>query len=231
MNTNAIRATLLGATGLIGNHLLDLLLSDNDFQKVKVITRRPVQIEHPKLEAITISFDDKEAFENAMADSEFIFCAIGTTMKKVKGDKDLYRKIDYDIPVNAANIADVSNAKYFGLVSSVGADSKSKNFYLNLKGQIEEAILSKNISSINIFRPSMLIGQRKEFRILEKISEILLKPFTFLMPKKYRPIEAKDVAKAMLVSAKLKDEHHRVLHYQEIIQLAAKYNQTSEIDQ
>src|SRR6218665_867822 len=114
-------ATLIGATGFIGNYLLDLLLKDTDFDTVRILVRRPTDIQHPKLEKKLVDFTDAESFRLALEGSGIIFCTIGTTQKKVNGDKDAYRKVDYDIAVNAARFGHMADCKKFVLVSSVGA--------------------------------------------------------------------------------------------------------------
>ena len=125
-----MHATIIGSTGLIGGHLLDLLINDPDFSTVRVLIRRPLDLNHPKLEKKLVDFSDKESFRLALEGTDVIFCCIGTTMKKMKGDKEVYRKIDYDIAVHAAQLGKVNGCEKFVLVSAVGADSKSRNFYL-----------------------------------------------------------------------------------------------------
>ena len=164
-------ATLIGATGLIGNYLLEELLQDDYFDKVKILIRRPMEFSHPKLEKKLVDFNDGDSMLVALSNSDVVFCSIGTTQKKVKGDKDAYRKIDYDIAVNAARFSKMVGCETFVLVSSVGANSKSNNFYLKLKGEIEDAVKETGIHSINIMRPSVLLGDRKEKRLAESISK------------------------------------------------------------
>ena len=195
-------ATLIGTTGLIGNYLLEELLKDDFYHIVRVLVRRPFELTHPKLEKKLVDFADTESFHLALEASDVIFCAIGTTQKKVKGDKAAYRKVDYDIAVNAARFGKIAGCENFILVSSVGANSKSNNFYLKLKGEVEEAIKEVGLNSVHIMRPSLLLGDRKEFRSGEKISKGIMSAFSFLIPSKYKPIHGKDVAKAMLAAAK-----------------------------
>lgn len=199
-------ATLIGSTGLIGGYLLDELLNDNYFDKIKILIRRPLEISHPKLEKKLVDFNDSDSLLVAIDNSDVVFCAIGTTQKKVKGDKEAYRKIDYDIPVKAARFCKMTGCEKFILVSSVGANSKSNNFYLKLKGEVEDEIKKTELKSVYIMRPSMLVGDRKEFRIGEKFFTPLMKIFSFLLPSKYKPIHAKDVAKAMIAAAKKSEE-------------------------
>lgn len=211
-----MRATLIGATGLIGNQLLQLLLEDPCFDFVRVLVRRPFLQEHPKLEKKLVDFKDAESFRLALEDSDVIFSCIGTTQKKVKGDKAAYRAIDYAIPVNAARFGKEGGCQSFFLVSSVGANAKSKNFYLQLKGETEEAVIASGIPAIHIFRPSLLLGNREEFRFSEKIAVYVMPVFSFLVPKKYRPIKSADVAKAMLRASKKNEEGVKIYEYKEI---------------
>lgn len=191
-------ATLIGATGLIGNYLLEELLKDDFYHTVRILTRRPVELSHPKLEKKLVNFSDMENFRLALEDTDVVYCAIGTTQKKVKGDKDAYRKIDYDITVNAARFCKLNGCETFVFVSSVGANSKSTNFYLKLKGEIEEAVKAVGLRTVHIMQPSLLLGNRKESRISEKIAQWVMPVFSFLIPSKYKPIRAIDVAKAMI---------------------------------
>lgn len=197
-----MRATLIGATGLIGGHLLELLLQDNYFEQVRILIRSPLDLAHPKLEKKLVDFSDPESFRIALEDSEVIFCAIGTTQKKVKGDLKAYRQVDYAIAVNAARFGNETGCKKFILVSAVGANSKSRNFYLRLKGETEEAVQASGIPEVYILRPSLLLGNRKEFRFGEKLAGWLMRPVSFILPAKYRPVKAPDVAKQMIQAAK-----------------------------
>lgn len=195
-------ATIIGSTGLIGGHLLELLLKDEAFNTVRILIRRPVEVTHLKLEKKLVDFTDLESFRLALEGTDVIFCAIGTTMKKMKGDKTAYRKVDYDIAVNAAKLGKACGCEKYVLVSAVGADSKSRNFYLRLKGEIEEAVESSGIGAVYILRPSLLMGNRKEFRLSEKLATWLMPLFAFIIPAKYRPVKASEVAKAMLNAVK-----------------------------
>jgi uncharacterized protein YbjT (DUF2867 family) len=191
-------ATIIGATGLIGGYLLEELLQDNQYDTVRILIRRPIELTHTKLEKKLVDFSDTENFRLALEGSDVVFCAIGTTQKKVKGDKEAYRKVDYDITVNAARFCKLNGCEMFVFVSSVGANSQSNNFYLKLKGEIEEAVQAVGLKSVHIMRPSLLVGDRKEFRLGEKIAQRVMPVFSFLMPKKYRPVKARDVARQMI---------------------------------
>jgi uncharacterized protein YbjT (DUF2867 family) len=198
-------ATVIGSTGLIGSHLTQMLLADEYYDKVRVIVRRPVTIASSKIEIRIIDFESEPAFRSAIEGSNVVFCAIGTTQKKVKGDENAYRKIDFDIPVNAARSCKDTGCNQFFLVSSVGANSKSKNFYLKLKGETENAVIENGPSTIGIFRPSILLGKRNESRPGEAFGKFIMKLFSFVLWgkwKKYKPVEAYVVASSMIVHSK-----------------------------
>ena len=209
-------ATIIGATGLIGNYLLEELLRDAHYNTVRILIRRPVELSHPKLEKKLVDFNDSDSLLVALSNSDMVFCAVGTTQRKVKGDKAAYRKVDYDIAVNAARFCKMTGCETFALVSSVGASSQSKNFYLKLKGEVEEAVKAVGLTSVHIFRPSVLVGDRKEFRLGEKISMGLMKIFSFLVPSKYKPVHGKEVASAMITAGKKNTEGYFVYQYKDI---------------
>ena len=209
-------ATIIGATGLIGNYLLEELLKDDYYDTVRILVRRPYEFSHSKLEKKLVDFSDGDSVLIAMANSDVVFCAIGTTQQKVKGDKEAYRKVDYDIAVNAARFCKITGCERFVLVSSVGANSKSNNFYLKLKGEIEEAVKAVGLKSVHIMRPSVLLGDRKEFRLGEKISKGLMKTLSFLIPLKYKAIHGRDVARAMIRVSKQNTDGFFVYEYQMI---------------
>lgn len=209
-------ATLIGATGLIGNYLLEELLQDDYFDTVKILIRRRMEFSHPKLEKHLVDFNDGDSFLVALSNSDVVFCSIGTTQKKVKGDKAAFRKIDYDIAVNAARFSKMVGCETFVLVSSVGANSNSNNFYLKLKGEIEEAVKETELKSIHIMRPSVLLGDRKEKRIGESISKNIMSALSFLVPSKYKPIQGRTVAKAMKNVSKENKQGFFIYEYKEI---------------
>ena len=198
-------ALLIGATGLIGSQLLEELVKDDYFEKIRLLVRRPFTHASPKVEVVIVDFNNPNDYSNKIGSGETIFSCIGTTNKLVKGDQQAYRKIDFDIPVHAAEFGVRSGFRKFLLVSAVGAKKGSSNFYLNLKGEVEDAIEKFPFESVFIFRPSMLLGNRKEKRPLEVIGTPIMQLFSiFLFGKwsKYKPIHAKQVALAMLRAAK-----------------------------
>jgi uncharacterized protein YbjT (DUF2867 family) len=215
-------ATVIGATGLIGGHLVELLTGDEHFTSVRIIARRMPDRLPQGAEVRIIDFEDQDAFRSAISGSDALFCAVGTTRKKVKGDMDAYRKVDHDIPVNAARHCHESGCGRYLMVSSVGASSKTGNFYLKFKGDAEDAIAAAGIPSVSIFRPSMLMGKRNESRPAEEIAKVLSSPLSFLFPAKYRPVKGLDVAMAMVAAAKANVKGFRVYHYSEMMDLIRK---------
>jgi uncharacterized protein YbjT (DUF2867 family) len=218
-------AALIGATGLIGGHILDLLMNDNSYGKIKAIVRRPLEVTvNSKVEQIVVDFADHNALENAIAGSDVVFSAIGTTNKQVKGDKNAYRKIDYDIPVNAAKAAAKYGVYSFALVSAIGANAaNNNNFYIKLKGVVEEAVSKEQIPQIIITRPSLLMGKRKEYRLMEKIFQAIMPAFAIFFFggwRKYKPIQGRDVAKAMINSVADQKRGIFIYEYDDMVRLA-----------
>lgn len=218
-------ATIIGATGLIGSHLLDLLLKDSYYTHVRVLVRRPIERQHPNLEVRQIDFTDDCSFKSAIEGSDVVFCAVGTTNKNVKGDLTAYRKVDYDIPVSAVKFCAETGVPHFILVSAAGINSKSRNFYARLKGEVEEAVLDSGVSAVSIMRPSMLLGKRQEFRFGELIGKALMRVFSFVIPSVYKPIEAHDVAMAMVAQSKKTITNAKeILFYREMQLLCKQYS-------
>ena len=220
-----LTAIVLGATGLVGGHLVEKLLMDDTFEKVRILVRRPVNLTHKKLEVHVVNFDNLVDFRTRLGSGDCIFCCIGTTQKQVKGDKAAYRKIDYDIPVNAAKMGKDASFKKYVLVSSVGANASSKSFYLKLKGEAEKAIAEQHFESFHVFRPGVLFGKRKEVRLGELIGKGVMNALPFLLTgtlKKYRGIDAADVAEAMVAASKLSVKGMVVHHFEDMMRMAKK---------
>ncbi|MBC7628987.1 NAD(P)H-binding protein [Ferruginibacter sp.] len=215
-------ATIIGSSGMTGSYLLNVLSQDKSIETIRLIVRHPVPKRAGNVEVKLVNFEDAQAFKNAVAGSDVVFCAIGTTQKNVKGDKDLYRKIDYDIPVNAAQYCKETGCEKFIVVSAVGASNKSSNFYLRLKGEMEDAVKASGVQSIHIMQPSMLLGHRNEKRTGEAFFQRLIKGLSFLLIgglKKYTGIPAKQLALAMVAAAKENSTGIFTHQYKEIIQL------------
>ncbi len=196
-------ALIAGASGLIGSHVLQLLADDNDFSRVKLITRKPLAINREKVSEIVVDFDELNQFSQRLT-ADVVFCCLGTTIKTA-GSQENFRKVDYTYCLELAKAAKAQGAKQFMLVSSLGADAHSGNFYLRTKGDIENAIAALNFDSFCILRPSMLLGDRKETRIGESIGKVFMQATGFLFAgplKKYKAIEAQTVARCMVQLAK-----------------------------
>ncbi|MFT4024175.1 MAG: NAD(P)H-binding protein [Flavihumibacter sp.] len=220
----ARKALMLGASGMIGSALLDVLLGDDYYDEVLILVRKPLGRQHPKLTEQVIDFSEPRAYTAALADVETVFCCIGTTMKQVKGDHAAYKKIDFDIPVFAAQAAAANGVFGYMLVSAIGADpALTSNFYLKLKGVTEEAVSKEQIPQVHIFRPSLLVGDRKEKRTGESIGKALaplVSPLLFGSWQKYKPVKAEQLALAMLMAAKDPRKGIFIHEYKDIRQLA-----------
>jgi uncharacterized protein YbjT (DUF2867 family) len=220
MNEQA--AVVIGASGLIGNHLVEQLLRDEYFGSIRVLVRKSLAFNHPKLQQVIVNFNSIDDYTTKFGKGDIIFCCVGTTQKKVKGDKIAYEKVDHDIPVNAAQIGVDNGFKKFLVISSIGANPTSTNFYLRLKGKMEKDIKQFSLRSISILRPSMLLGKRNESRPGEKFGQKFMKAISFLFFggfKKYHPIKGEDVAKAMITQSKIEEPGIHVLEYPEMKEL------------
>lgn len=201
--SEARTALLFGATGLVGGHCLDLLLRDEAYGKVITPGRRKLALTHPKLEQHVIDFARLTEYSHVMS-AQDVFCCLGTTIKKA-GSQEAFRQIDFTYPHEIAQLAHRNGASQFLLVSSLGADQNSSIFYNRVKGETEAAISRIPFDSVQIFRPSLLLGEREEFRRGEQLAEKAANIFSFLFVgplKKYRPIHARAVSSAMVRVAK-----------------------------
>ena len=215
-----IKITLFGPTGLIGNEILKLLENDSDFENINVVSRRPVELKSKKSNLNIIDFKDFNSYLNVIDGSDVVLAAIGTTQSKVGFNKKKYREIDFDIISNTVKACKEKNVKHFSFVSSAGADINNKSFYLKLKGEIEKEVESKLLNSSTVYRPSLLLGNRKENRFGEKIAQILIPLISFLFPDNYKPIKASDVAKAMVTESKKIEPGFKIYHYRDILNLS-----------
>lgn len=193
-----MKALVAGSTGLIGELLVKELLADDRVTEVEVLVRKPGITSYPKLRERVIDFSEILKLQGLSA--THVFCCLGTTIKKA-GSQEAFREVDYRYVADLAALAARSGCSNFTVVSSVGADAKSGNFYLRTKGEMEEAVKTSGIPSIVIMRPSMLLGDRKEFRFGEAVGKWVMKGVNPLLQGswvKYRAVEAAAVARAML---------------------------------
>ncbi len=213
-------ALLFGSSGLIGGHLLNILIQNNDYNKIKIFVRAEPEIQDLKIEIIKTDFNNlKNHMEDIKGDDCF-FC-IGTT-KQNSPDKNEYKRIERDVPVEIAEIAKANSVNSFIYVSSGFADPKNSGVYLRYKGEVEEELKKLNFSKLGIMRPSFLMGNRKEKRFGEKIGIFLFKLLSplFLGPlKKMKPIHSEKVAKAMIKISNGDFKQH-VFESNEIVELS-----------
>jgi uncharacterized protein YbjT (DUF2867 family) len=196
-------ALVAGATGLVGGLLLNTLLDAPDYTRVFALTRRPLGREHPKLANRIVLFPRMAEQLKGLVVQD-AYCAIGTTIKDA-GSQEAFRAVDFDAVLQFARAARTAQAQRLILVSSVKADPASKNFYLRVKGEVEDAVAREGFTSIDILQPGLLLGPRKELRPLEVLGRIvapIVNPFLNGEREGLRAIEAAVVAKAMLGAAR-----------------------------
>jgi uncharacterized protein YbjT (DUF2867 family) len=194
----AKKAIIAGASGLIGSLLLDIILQKPEYDEVLILVRKELPLTHKKLKQTVVDFDKLDDYADTLTGDAF-FCCLGSTRKKTP-DLAAYRKIDHDYPLHLAEIALKNKIGQYHLVSSMGANPASSNFYTKMKGETEAAIKKVGLHSLHIYRPSFLFGDRKEKRPNERFFVPLMKildPLLLGSLKKYRSIPAKTVAMAM----------------------------------
>jgi len=195
-------ALLFGASGLVGSHLLNQLIKDTNYSKIKLFVRSVTEIIDPKVEIIKIDFNNLQNHKEDVKGDDCFFC-IGTT-KKNSSDKDEYRRVELDIPKEIAKIAKLNLVNSFIFVSAIYANPNSSGDYVRFKGLVEEELKRLNFPKLALMRPSFLMGDRKEKRVGEKIGIFvfnLLSPLLLGPIKKMRPIHSETVAKAMIIVA------------------------------
>ena len=196
-------ALIAGASGLVGSSLLQQLLADGQYEKIIVIARKPIGTSNSKLIEQTIDFDSIESFKINIAIDD-VYCALGTTIKTA-GSQQAFYKVDYTYVVNLGEWCALNNVKRFLIVSAMGAASKSGIFYNRVKGEMEEAVSKLSIVQIQVFRPSLLMGNRSEKRGGEKIAQAVMGLLGFIFVGKllnYKGIHADVVARSMIAAAK-----------------------------
>ena len=212
-------ALIFGSSGLIGNHLLELILKDNNYNKIKLFVRSNLTDVNSKIEIIKTDFNNIENHKDKIVGDDCFFC-IGTTRKNTP-DKNEYIKIEYNLPVEVAKIAKSNSVNNFIYISSLGANSNAASLYLKNKGQAEQQLMKLNFMNLSILRPSILLGNRKENRVGEKIGIFAMKTLSPLFlgnMKKYKPIKVEYVSKAMLQVAQ-KDYQKNIFESDEIVKI------------
>lgn len=213
-------AIVLGATGLTGSHLLELLLQDPNYDRVKVFTRKKLTISDPKIEEHIVDLLKLSDYADEFT-ADVVFCCVGTTKAKTP-DKTLYSAIDYGIPVEAAKLAKHNSISHFIVISALGANPNSKVFYSRLKGEMERDVLAQQIEYTHLLQPSLIVGDRGEKRMGEDISKYVMKLFGFLIPARYKMIYGKTIAKAMIQLAR-KPSEEQIIPSDKIKEIANEY--------
>lgn len=199
MKANSKTAILIGATGLTGGLVLNALINDNRYHKIKLFSRSLVGISNPKIKEHLIDLLRLDEYASDFTGDE-VFCCIGTTKKRTPNN-ETYRKIDYGIPVTAAKMAKSNGIESYIVISALGANAKSSVFYNKIKGEMEEAVLAQKIARTFILQPSLIGGDRTEKRTGEWIFKQVMKVVNILLVgylKKYRSIEPITIARAMV---------------------------------
>ncbi len=206
-------ALVAGATGLVGRALLNKLLEDDSYSTVKVIGRTLPSARPPKLQFILSDFSDLEKLGAQLA-ADDVYCCLGTTLRRA-GSKAAFERVDYHMVVDLARAARKAGAKKFLVVSAAGSSLRSPSFYSRVKARMEQAVGDAGLETVHILRPSLLLGERAEFRpgewLAQKLSPLLSRLLDGPL-KKYRPISAEAVADAMIVLAKMEDPGVHIHH-------------------
>jgi uncharacterized protein YbjT (DUF2867 family) len=208
-------AIIIGASGLVGNALLQQLIKDDSYSKIKILVRKPSGVKHAKIEEIIVDFKNIDSYKQLVM-GDILFSCMGTTLKNAKSKAAQY-EVDFTYQFQTAKAAAENGVKEYVLISSIGASAESNNFYLRMKGELEEAVKPLPFEQINIMRPGPLGGNRKEFRLAEALSFPIIKALNAMgLFRKYRIIDVKIVAKAMINSTKKNDNKWNVFESEQM---------------
>jgi uncharacterized protein YbjT (DUF2867 family) len=218
LKKSGLTALVFGAGGLTGKILTEKLLNDPSFSHVRIFSRRKSGFTHPKAEEVVVNFNDENSLAHQLQ-GDVLFCCLGTTIRTA-GSKEAFEKVDYHYPAMLSGLAAKNGVQKFLMISSLGADKDSSNFYYRTKGRAEEAVTKSSIPSVYFFRPSMLLGKREEFRLGEMTGKVVMRIFSFLFIgklKKYRAVPAAKVADAMIWFSLHGEDKVRVVENDEIL--------------
>ncbi len=215
-------ALIVGATGLVGGFLLDRLLQEDLYRDVRALVRRPWGRQRTKLTTVVADFDqlDRNAGDFQVDD---VFCCLGTTIKKA-GSQAAFRKVDHDYVATIARLARGASARRFLLVSSIGANAATSNFYLSVKGAAEDAVEACGFPELHVFRPSLLTGPRQEVRRGEAATSFAMRLVTPLLAgrlRRFRPVRARMLALAMVAAARAGGAGRQVYTFDDFVRLSA----------
>lgn len=217
---NQKTAIVLGATGLVGKCLLQILINDELFSTINVFVRRSLRFTHPKIRQHIIDFNDFDSFKEHIK-GDVLFSSLGTTIKQA-GSKEAQRKVDYTYQYEFAKAASNNGVLNYCLVSSTGANADSKIFYSRIKGELENSVSELPFEKVCIIRPSVLVGEREEKRMGEIFGSRMVSVLSKIIPplKKYRGIKGEEVAKALLNSYKKSfDSRIKIFELEEVFDL------------
>ena len=210
-------AIIAGSTGLVGGELLKQLLDDTAYAGVHLLVRKPTGHEHPRIKEHLVDFDHLDTFDPGTR-IDHVFCTLGTTIKKA-GTKENFRKVDLDYVVALGRLAMDRGAEKFLVVTALGANPRSSIFYNRVKGEAEDQLKALDLPSLMIFRPSLLMGDRKEYRAGEKTAIAVyrvINPLFVGRLKRYKGVQAEKVARAMVHAAHHVDEPFKIFESDEI---------------
>lgn len=211
-------ALLAGASGLVGSRLLQELARSDDYSEIHILVRRPLSLDLPKVREHVLDYEDVPLTEIDFTRVDDIYCALGTTIRKA-GSKERFARVDHDYVIALGQLAKRVGTHRFLVVSSLGADPASSNFYLRVKGDMEESLRRLDLPHLMIFRPSLLRGDRGEFRLGEQVGYLALTLFSPLLPDRIKPVSDDQVAAAMIWAAGNVDEAVRIFESDEIRRL------------
>ena len=217
MPDNALSVLLVGATGLVGRECLRLLLADSGFNRIVVVARRPLSpdVRSPKLETHVVDFDHLNEYDE-LFDVDAIICALGTTIRQA-GSRTRFRTVDYEYPLAFARLGRRHGCGHFLVVTALGANTRSRYFYNRVKGELEESLRGLGYPHLTIVRPSLLLGPRAELRLGEEVAKRVTRWLGPLVPRAFKPVEARTVAETLVKAAREHGSGVRVIESGEIV--------------